>query len=424
MSGQVNAPVGVDAFSLLMEGFLPISSKIALAVSGGPDSMALAYCVKRWGLRDCVALIVEHGLRPESAEEAACVRTRLLDMGVAAEILPWTHGDLSGRIHEIAREARYGLLFAACRRLGAGDLLLAHHSGDQAETVLMRLAKGSGIDGLAGIPPQQEREGIRLVRPFLGLTKERLIATCDAAKIAYVTDPSNASAKYARGRLRKILPLLEAEGLSVGNLTMLATRAREAKEALGFVTAEFLKTAARAEIGGTVCLKRQSLRDIPRAIALRALTAALRLVHDDAYPPEYAPLSALLDEVVQGGKSATRTLYGCMVSVSANKVTVLREPSAAKEAVPLSPGGSVFWDGRWTIFSDSSVPAGTIRALGEIPHQTLDALAPGLRKLVPQGRVRASLPGLWDGEKLRAIPSFDEAKSLRMAFGRRGGHKA
>jgi tRNA(Ile)-lysidine synthase len=416
MSGALNDPVGEGEFANLMEGFAPFSPKIALAVSGGPDSMALAFCVKRWAQRDCVALIVEHGLRPESPSEALQVKARLQKLGIPAEILPWKHDPDLTRIHEKAREARYNLLTESCRRLGASDLLLAHHSGDQAETILMRLAKGSGIDGLAGIADQSERDGIRLLRPFLSLPKERLIATCEAAHLAPVTDPSNASEKYARGRLRKIMPLLASEGLTVETLTKLGMRARDAKEALDATTRDFLKTAAQAEEGGSVRLDRAALRAAPQEIALRALAAGLRYVHDNDYPPEHASLSGLLDAIIGPESENTRTLYGCIASVAEKRVFLLREPSAAAEIVPLLPSATVLWDKRWFVTSDSKVLPATIRALGFPPRETVDSLAPALRHRIPQGRVRASLPALWEGDTLRAIPSFDENSLYKMTL--------
>jgi len=377
--------------------------------------MAMAFCAKRLNRRECVAFVVDHGLRPESSEEAAHVKERLQSLNIETEILPWKHDPVSKRLHESAREARYALLAEACRRHSASDLLLAHHSGDQAETILMRIAKGSGIDGLAGIAPQNMRDGIRLLRPFLSLPKERLIATCDAALLAYVSDPSNASEKYARGRLRKIMPLLEAEGLTVENLTTLGQRAREAKEALDGATREFLKAAAQTGQGGSVCLDRSALRAAPRAIALRAVAAGLRYVHDDAYPPEYAALSSLLDAIIDAGEYA-RTLYGCIASISEKRVMLLREPSAARETLLLPPGSTVLWDNRWFVTSAASNPPATIRALGFPPHDVLDALAPRLRRQLPQGRIRASLPAVWEGETLRSIPSFDEKSAFRMSY--------
>ena len=419
MPGALESAVGPDEFALLMEKFAPFSSKVALAVSGGPDSMALAFCVKRWAQRACVAFIVEHGLREESAAEAAQVKERLQNLGIPTEILPWKHDDRPKRLHEKAREARYGLLTEACHRQGASDLLLAHHKGDQAETILMRLAKGSGIDGLAGISAISERSGIRLLRPFLFLSKERLKATCEAAGIVPVTDPSNASEKYARGRLREIMPLLASEGLTTESLLNLGARAREAKEALDHATQQFLKTAAQTEPWGIVRLDRSCLRAVPRAIALRALAASLRYVHDDAYPPEHASLSSLLNAIVAKEGETARTLYGCIASVAEKKVTLLREPAVIHETLPLSPGASVLWDRRWLVTADSSAFPMTIRPLGSPPHEFVDSLAPDLRHKIPQGRIRASLPALWEGNSLRAIPSFDEKPPFWMVYKKR-----
>ncbi|MFA5040891.1 MAG: tRNA lysidine(34) synthetase TilS, partial [Bdellovibrionales bacterium] len=371
-------------------------------------SMALAYCLKRWTKRQCVALVVEHGLRDESAAEAKTVKKRLQKMGFETEILPWKHGAVSGKLHEKARSARYGLLTEACRRLGANDLLLAHHRGDQAETILMRLAKGSGIDGLAGIPEQAERDGIRLLRPFLSLPKERLIATCREAKMAFVMDPSNGSEKYARGRLRKIMPLLASEGLTIDNLTVLGARAKEAKAALDHATREFIKKSAKTGAGGSVRFDRAALCAVPREIAIRALVAGLRYVHDGDYPPEYASLSGLMDAIEEKKHEGARTLYGCIASIAEKKVTLLREPSAATETLSLLPGSSVLWDGRWLVSASPKAKPVTVRALGSLPHDLLDSLAPDLRRRIPEGRIRACLPALWDGEKHRAIPSFDK----------------
>jgi len=408
MSETLIKAIDAAEFSTLMEKFAPLSAKVALAVSGGPDSMALAFCMKRWGQRECTALIVEHGLREESAREAASVKKQLKKLGIPAKILPWKHDGIVGRVHEKAREARYELLTKECHKLGAGDLLLAHQSDDQAETVLMRLAKGSGIDGLAGIAPQSVRDGIRLVRPFLSISKERLKATCKTANIEAVTDPSNMSKKYARGRLRKIMPLLASEGLTVESLTNLAARARDAKEALDLATRAFLDTSASLGLGGSIQIDRPALRALPREIAFRAVSASLRRVNGEDYPPEHASLSALLDAIIGSKEEQTRTFYGCMISISQNKVVVLREPSAASEILHLPSGATVLWDGRWLVTADSKAPEMTIRALGLPPHEILDSLAPNLRRRIPQGRIRASLPAIWKGNKLFAIPSFDK----------------
>ncbi|MDR3424967.1 MAG: tRNA lysidine(34) synthetase TilS [Alphaproteobacteria bacterium] len=468
MPHALGLAIEAEEFARLLAPFAPLSDKIALAVSGGADSMALAICVKRWAQRESIALIVEHGLRPESAAEAVEVKARLEGIGLKAEILPWRHEDLLARVEEKARRARYALLCEACCRLGAGDLLLAHHSGDQAETILMRLSKGSGIDGLAGMAAQTSRDGVRMLRPFLSLPKERLVATCATAGIDYVSDPTNHSPKYARGRLRGILPLLAAEGMTVANLAALGAKAREAKEALDYYARAFLQTAAKAEIGGSVRLDLPALHTVPRATALRALSACLRYVHDGDYPPEPSALQALLDWMTDRGardagipfpapwgergdvesyrhisnspphpnplpprggrgdcagvfrKNSARTFYGCILSLGENHATILREPAAVSEVVPSPSGATVLWDKRWLVTARESATNLTIRALGFPPHTAIASLAPDLRRQIPQGRIRASLPALWKGNKLYAIPSFDPQAAFGLAYRKQG----
>jgi len=421
MSPDVTSPISATEFAQLLEKslsphFSSHSPKVAVAVSGGPDSMALAFCVQRWS-SSTFAFIVDHGLRAESAAEARQVKDRLEKMGVQTEILHWHHDPVKGRLHEQAREARYSLLLEACRRHGIGSLFVAHHREDQAETILMRVAKGSGIEGMAGMASHVVRQGINILRPFLSLPKERLVATCVAAEIAFVTDPSNSSEKFARGRLRKIMPLLTAEGLSVENLLLLGARAKEASEAIDFYTKAFLERGAKIEIGGNLSVARASLCALPRFVALRALTLCLRFIHEGGYPPEPASLSTLLDNIADKTAETTRTFYGCIVSWGNEKLSILREPSAATQTLSLSGGQTLLWDKRWLVSAQRDVTQTySLRALGNPTHEVLDRLAPKLRHLVPQGRVRASLPALWMGESLEAIPSFEEKGSFLLVY--------
>jgi len=416
--------IGAEEFAALLTGFTGLSDKIAIAVSGGPDSIALAFCLKRWGQRDIVAFIVDHGLRPEAAAEAASVQKQLQHMGITAEILSWEHAGVSGRLHEKARAARYRLLTQACHAHHIRDLFIAHHRDDQAETVLMRIAKGSGIEGLAGIAPQTARDDIRLLRPLLNIGKDRLIATCVVHHIDSVRDPSNQSEKYARGRLRKILPLLANEGLTVENLTLLASRAADVKETLDIYTEIFLKSAAHCEQGGHIRLNRQNLRETPRAIGLRGLTACLRYIHDDDYPPEYSALLSLWQALTDTQTDITRTLYGNVIYTSETEIHFIRETSAANEILPVTLNQPILWDNRWMVTLQASAPFSTLPnltlcALGNPTHAEIDALAPDLRHAIPQGRIRACLPALWSNNKLCAIPSFNPDAAFTLHYRKR-----
>jgi len=432
-TGFLAAPLREEEFAHLAAPFKIEGRRVAVAVSGGPDSMALAWCAKRWadqgsGLRaqgsGVVAFIVDHGLREESAAEAALVSARLAALGIESEVLRWAHDAVRSRVHVQARKARYDLLIEACKRRGITDLLLAHHQEDQAETILMRFAKGSGLDGLAGMAPVTTMDGARLLRPFLSVSKARLVATCEEAGIPYVIDPSNAKEKYARGRLRRVRDALADEGFTTERLADLGARAREAREALDHYTQALLRVAARMDVAGVVTLNLEQLRSAPQAVALRALGECLQRVHAGEYQPERAMLLPLLEALCHDGEMGARTLHGCVVGKTDRFATIVREYAAITDEKPIAPGETVVWDGRWQVHLSPDYKGGglTVRALGKLTHEQTDYLAPGLRRLVPQGRARAAMPALWEGkmgegEWLVMIPAFGRgAQNAALAY--------
>ncbi|WP_188609399.1 tRNA lysidine(34) synthetase TilS [Chelatococcus reniformis] len=213
---------------------------LLLAVSGGPDSMALLRLVADWaraaGRPRVEVATVDHGLRAESRQECEAVVRWAEAAGLAATILTWEGDKPVGAMQERAREARYRLLAERARTIGASHVVVAHHADDAAETVLLRLLAGSGIAGLAGMAPLSPLDELVLARPLLDVPKERLIATCRAFGQRYVSDPSNADARFLRPRLRRISTALAAEGLDRGRLLRLAARAARADAALRQMT--------------------------------------------------------------------------------------------------------------------------------------------------------------------------------------------
>jgi tRNA(Ile)-lysidine synthase len=188
------------------------SPVLAVAVSGGRDSLALALLTQEWtAVRGgcVVGLIVDHGLRAGSAEEAVVTRGTLARHGIEGTILSWTGAKPPTGLQERAREARYRLLGDECRRRGILHLLLAHHAGDQAETVAMRAARRSGPDGLAGMAALSERADLRLLRPLLAVPRVRLTATLVARGVQWLEDPSNTDLRFERARMRLGAPLGE-----------------------------------------------------------------------------------------------------------------------------------------------------------------------------------------------------------------------
>jgi len=243
---------------------------LLIAVSGGPDSTALLLMAAEWAKRRgktrIDAATVDHGLRPESADEAKAVAALCARLGVGHRVLQWKGAKPTSRLQERAREARYRLLVDHAKAIGADAVMTAHHADDQAETVLFRLLRGSGVAGLRGMDLMTARDGMTVARPLIGLKKRDLIAFADARGAAFIDDPSNADPRFARTRLRSLLVRLGEEGLDAEALDRLARRARETEEALAHLTAE-----VEARVGSDGVIDARALFAAPIAIGQRIL---------------------------------------------------------------------------------------------------------------------------------------------------------
>jgi tRNA(Ile)-lysidine synthase len=210
---------------------------IVLAVSGGPDSVALMWLAARWhralarGPR-LIAVTVDHGLRPKSAAEAREVKRLARALDLPHRTLRWTGTKPKTGLPAAARSARYRLLAQAARAGGATHIFTAHTRDDQAETLLMRLVRGSGMAGLAAMARVTEREGLKLARPFLNVSKAQLIATLKKARLGFADDPTNRDLNFTRPRIRTLMPVLAAEGGDSRNLARLASRLARANTAV------------------------------------------------------------------------------------------------------------------------------------------------------------------------------------------------
>jgi tRNA(Ile)-lysidine synthase len=387
-----DAPVSAEDLAARLEGLGPFERRpqLAVAASGGPDSMALARLVRDWAAARqgaVLALIVDHGLRPESAAEAALTRDRLAAQGIPSRILVWAGAKPATGLQAAAREARYGLLAEACREAGILHLLLAHQREDQAETVALRKSRGSGPTGLAGMPAVREVEGLRLLRPLLDLPKARLVATLAAAGVAWLEDPSNPSLAFARGRLRAgsipveaLLDLARGHGAARAADEAAAARwlaARARPHPLGFV---------RVDLGGVDTLPEGPMLGLLRAVAGRAL------------PPRRERLERFLDHLARA--EARATLGGCLALRRADRLTVLREPAAAREIVELAPGETRLWDGRFLVGLEAAADRRlTVRRIGAAVRLPPTAREEARKRAIPAAAL-AALPGLWDGERL------------------------
>lgn len=417
-SEDPDAGVGPAEFDRLMRAVGPFESRprVAVAVSGGSDSMAFALLAAHWaGRRGGVitAITVDHGLRPEAAAEARQVGRWLRARGIAHRILRWRPpaGALSGGLQAAARAARYGLLADWCCQHGVLHLALAHQQEDQAETLLLRLARGSGLDGLAAMAPVTERAGVRLIRPLLPIPRARLRATLAHAGQVWIDDPSNDDSAHARIRMRRLLPGLAAEGLDAARLAATAAHLGRARAAIDDAVADLLAAAAAVFPAGYMRLDAAALRAAPAEVSLRVLAHCLVTVGGSAYAPRLDRLARLHDKVREGALGGGATLAGCLVIPRRNSLLICREPSMAVEEVAAAPGASVLWDGRFRIsfVSDGGTRRArlVVRRLGAEGWAAIAAGGPGLRFHPLPPPVRPSLPALWSARDVIAVPHLD-----------------
>jgi tRNA(Ile)-lysidine synthase len=310
--------------------FAPLAGRaLLLAVSGGPDSTALILMAVEWAARRggrIAVATVDHGLRPESAAEAETVAALAAKLGVPHEILVWTGVKPSTRMQERAREARYRLLIGHARAIGAEAIVTAHHADDQAETVLFRLIRGSGVAGLAGMEAMSERDGVTIARPLLGVTKSELVAFCRSRGAAFADDPSNADPRFARPRLRALIERLGEEGLTAEGLVRLARRAAEADQALGRMTAE-----AEARLGADGPIDAQALFAEPIAIVQRILARGVARAgeRDESRVglEKIETLALRLGDATASGRALAANVGGALIRLSAKgALTFAPEP--------------------------------------------------------------------------------------------------
>jgi tRNA(Ile)-lysidine synthase len=313
---------------------------LLLAVSGGPDSTALMLLVARWRKTlktkpKLIAVTVDHGLRAESKREAAAVARLARKLGIAHRTMRWNGAKPKTGLQEAARVARYRLLAAAARKAKASHILTAHTRDDQAETVLIRMSRGSGIAGLAAMArlssvPGDEEGQIKLVRPLLDIPKARLVATLHAAKIGFADDPSNRDPRFTRARLRGLMAKLAREGLDSRRLALLALRLKRADRAIEAVVDRAVAELSRlSPAGDAIAIDAAAYSGLPAEIALRLLGRAVDRV-GDAGPVELAKLEALktaLDAAQIHGKGRfRRSLAGAIVTLAGARLTVERAP--------------------------------------------------------------------------------------------------
>jgi tRNA(Ile)-lysidine synthase len=408
--------------------FAPLASfPIAvLAVSGGADSIALMHLVSRWAQRSAqpprlVVATVDHGLRPASRAEAEWVAGQAGALGLAHTILTWAGSKPATGIQDAARAARYGLLAEFARKAAAAQpvaIVTAHTEDDQAETLLMRLARGSGLDGLAAMSEQRILdEGVVLVRPLLAVAGARLRITLTVAQHPWIEDPSNDAERFERVRLRKGRTQLAGLGLANDKIALSARRLERARKALD-AGSRALAQSARLELhaGAFASFDHAIWLAAPEELRLRLLARLVTSYGGQSQPLRLAQLEALADRLAHPGFEGA-TLAGAAVALHGPDVRVLRE--AGRTPLPtlaLQAGASAVWDGRFRVHAASDAGADIdVRALGSPAFARLRQQLIMPREL--PARAAATLPAFWRGEELIIVPTLAALGAVSPAWG-------
>ncbi len=373
----------------------PFPHRLGVAVSGGGDSVALLHLVNKIAQEDgfeLVAATVDHGLRPEAASEAEFVAAMANRMGLSHAILKWQGWDGSGNLQDQARQARYRLLTEWAKTNEIDTIALGHTADDQAETVLMRLSRASGVTGLSAMPITRNENGIQLLRPMLGVTRARLRDFLKSQGIDWIEDPSNRDARFDRIKVREAMKTLEPMGITAETLSRVAGNLTQAREALEVYAQESARKIVTLDAGDAL-IDTTAFMVLPDEIARRLVIGIVSWISGTGYPPRQSSVDQVM-LAIRDGKSGA--IGGCLLFPHMGKARFCRELNAVQGIVS-RPGE--LWDSRWSLTGPAPETA-EIRTLGE------DGLSqvPDWRSSGQPRQSLVSSPAVWKRSKLVAAP--------------------
>jgi len=415
----------------LMTPFGPFESSphIAVAVSGGSDSMALVLLADAWARARggrVTALTVDHGLRSGSGDEAVQVADWLAVRGIAHEILCWQGPKPDTGVQSKAREARYRLLKGWCREAGVLHLLLAHQREDQAETLMLRLGAGSGLDGLAAMSAIVEDAHVRLLRPVLGVSRAALVATLKAYDQDWVEDPSNEDTKFARVRIRQTLMLAGEGQPSVSMLVETAGRMARARTSLEAEASRHMAHSCRVHASGYAAVDTDALFATGDEISLRVLGRLLMCIGGRDHTPRLEKLERLHQQMklaIDIDDWPGVTLSRCRVLLVRGTFLVCRERRDLPTPTVLNIGEIIDWDRRFALSLDESAKMPlTLAPLGLEGWNEIVNKAPEIKALGIPRVAGLTLPSLIDDQGVAAVAHLYRRSETAPGFQMTGFH--
>jgi len=313
------------------EFFSSLSARenLAVAVSGGPDSLALAYLAKCYSIKNKKTVkffLVDHKLRPESTKEAASVKKLLQKIGITCKVLSWKGKKPSRNIQSLAREARYSLLAKECKKNNIKYLLLGHHSNDLFENFLIRVVRGSGLNGLVSFnkSAKYKDEDLNILRPLLNLEKNDLINISKIVFKFFIKDPSNINEDYKRTRIRNLLYSLEKEGLDLKKLKLTINNLKDSDKSIRFYVKKNLKDNSVHIKKKNTCILNQDFFDQSHEVIFRSLTLVIQKIGKKYYPARGKSINELINRITL--KTLVKiTLGGCFIERANETILISRE---------------------------------------------------------------------------------------------------
>lgn len=328
------------------------NKRVAVAVSGGIDSLSLLLVFNRWAQINnttVFALTVDHGLRKESKDEAIYINNLCKNLSVEHHILVWDGEKPEKNIEMIARENRYRLMTDFCHRNNIKHLLVAHHLQDQAETFFIRLFRGSGLDGLSSIKSLVKLYEIEIIRPFLKAKKEELKKYLEEKQVKWVEDFSNSDEKYLRNKIRIFLNSFEDKDIILERIDKTIDKIAIAKDIIDENVKKIENKAVFFSPFGSCSLDRNFILKQNEEIILKILAKIAMIVSGNIYKPRFEKLKRLLENI-RANKKIKYTFYGCVFEAyDDNLIMIYREYNSILEDKNLIFNEEIIWDNRFKI---------------------------------------------------------------------------
>ena len=381
---------------------------LGVAVSGGSDSLSLLYLIDAWSNKKnlkIVILTVDHNLRNGSADEALYVGELCNKLGLIHKTLFWDHEDIEGNLSASAREARYRLMQNSIP--SDAILITGHTLDDQAETFLMRLRRGSGVDGLASMAEQSYlsfgNDGITIFRPLLDFERQTLRKVLKFYKVDWIEDPTNNDRSFERVRVRDLLARFVEIGIDKNTIGRTALLMQSAKTALNHFASDCYEKFGSCD-NGDIILDFSEFSKQPLDVKRRLISAAQKWISNQKYRPRLSQVDALINSI---DEKVTFSGSGTICYFHNNSIRITREANAC--VCEIEASNDVIFDRRWKLIALENCKDLTIKCLGEDGYTFLE---PGIRKKIPYKTIIA-LPALFNDTNLINFPFIDPESKFK-----------